>query len=155
MDCSMPGFPVHHQLLELTQTQVHWVVNVIQLSHSLLSPPPPALNLSHHQSLFPRSQFFASGGQSIAASASAQSFLWIFGDWFPLGLAGWISLQFKGLSRVFSNTTDQKHQFFSSAFFIVQPSHPYMTTGKTITLTRWTFISKVMSLLFNMLSGWL
>ena len=71
-------------------------------------------------------------------------------DWFPLEWTGWISLQSKGLSRVFSNTTVQKHQF--SAFFIVQLSHPYMTTGKTIALTRWTFVGKVMSLLFNMLS---
>ena len=74
-------------------------------------------------------------------------------DWFPLGWTGWISLQSKGLSRVFSNTTIQKHQFFGT-----QPSsqsklsHPYMTTGKTIALTRRTFVGKVMSLLFNMLS---
>ena len=70
-------------------------------------------------------------------------------DIFPLGWTGWVSLQSKGLSRVFSNTTVQKHQFF-----IVQLSHPYMTTGKTIALTRWTFVGKVTSLLFNMLSSW-
>ena len=71
----------------------------------------------------------------------------------PLGWTGWISLQSKGLSRVFSNTTVQKHQFFRrSAFFTVQLSHPYMTTGKTIALTRQTFVGKVMSMLFNMLS---
>ena len=64
----------------------------------------------------------------------------------------WISLQSKGLSRVFSNTTVQKQILQCSAFFIVQLSHPYMTTGKTIALTRWTFVGKVMSLLFNMLS---
>ena len=63
-----------------------------------------------------------------------------------------ISLQSKGLSRVFSNTTVQKHQFFGAQLFIVQLSHPYMTTGKTIALIRWTFVSKVMSVLFNMLS---
>ena len=80
-------------------------------------------------------------------------------DWSPLGWTGWISLQSKGLSRVFSNTTVQKHKFFCaqhffffSAFFIVQLSHPYMTTGKTIALTRRTFVGKVMSLLFIMLS---
>ena len=73
--------------------------------------------------------------------------------WFPLGWTGWISLQSKGLSRVFSNTTVQKHQFLQhSAFFIVQISHPYMTTGKPIALVRQTFVGKVMSLLFNMLS---
>ena len=71
-------------------------------------------------------------------------------DWSPLGWTGWISLQSKGLPRVFSNTTVQKHQ--RSALFIVQLSHPYMTTGKTIALTRWTFVDKVMSLIFNMLS---
>jgi len=71
-------------------------------------------------------------------------------DGFPLGGTGWIFLKSKGLSRVFSNTTVQKHQF--SAFFTVQLSHSYMTTGKTIALTRWTFVGKVMSLLFNMLS---
>ena len=72
-------------------------------------------------------------------------------DWFPLGWTGWISLQSKGLSRVFSNTTIQKHQFLQhSAFFIVQLSHPYMNTWKTITLTRWTFAGEVMFLLFNM-----
>ena len=72
-------------------------------------------------------------------------------DWFPLGLTGWISLQSKRLSRVFSNNTVQKHHS-SVLSFMVQPSHPYMTTGKTIALTRWTFVGKVMSLLFSMLS---
>ena len=97
------------------------------------------------------SQFFASGGQSIGASASVLPMH--IQDWFLLGLTGWISLQSKELSRVFSNTTVQKHQFINA-----QPSlwpnsqHPYMTTGKTIALTRRTFVSKVMSLLFNMLS---
>ena len=71
-------------------------------------------------------------------------------DWFPLGWTGWISLQSKRLSRVFSNTTIQK--LWSSAFFMVQLSHLYLTTGKTIALTRWTFVDKVISLLFNMLS---
>ena len=71
MDCSTPGFPVHHQLLEPTQTHVHRVSDAIQPCHPLLSPSPPAFNLSQHQSLFPVSQFFASGGQSIGVSASA------------------------------------------------------------------------------------
>ena len=103
---------------------------------------------------FPVSQFFASGGQSIAVSASASILPMNIQDWFPLGWTGWISLQSKGLSRVFSNTTVQKHQFFwhSALFSIVQLSHPYMTTGKSIDLTRQTFVGKVMSLLFNMLS---
>ena len=99
------------------------------------------------------SQLFASGGQSIGVSASASVLPMNVQDWLPLGLTGWISLQSQGLSRVFSNTTVQKDKFFwHSAFFMVQLSHPYMTTGKTIALTRWTFVGKVMSLLFNMLS---
>ena len=73
-------------------------------------------------------------------------------DWFPLGWTGWISLLSKGLSRVFSNTTVQKHQFFGAQLSLVQLSHPYMTTGKTITFTRPTFVGKVMPLLFNTLS---
>ena len=100
---------------------------------------------------FPMSQFFTSGGQSIGASASVSVLPMNTQDGFLLGLTGWISLQSKGLSRVFFNTTIQKHQFFC-AFFIVQLLYPYMTTGKTIAFTRWTFVGKVMSLLFNKLS---
>ena len=86
---------------------------------------------------FPVSQFFASGGQSTGASASASILPMNIQDLFPLGLTDLISLQSKGLSRVFSNTTVQKHQFFSTQLsFLVQLSHPYMTTGKTIVLTR-------------------
>ena len=108
MDCSMPGLPVHPQLPELTQTHVHWVGDAIQPSHSLLSPSPPATGS------FPISQYFASGGQSTGVSASAAVLPMNPQDWFPLGWTGWISLQSKGLSRVFSNTTVQKHQFFST-----------------------------------------
>ena len=102
---------------------------------------------------FPVCQFFTSGGRSIGVSASASVLPMNIQDWFPLGWTGWISLQSKGLSRVFSNTTIQKHPFFRcSVFFMVQHSHPYMTTLKTIALTIWTFVGKVTSLLFNMLS---
>ena len=88
---------------------------------------------------FPVSQLFAWDGQSIGVSASASVLPVNIQDWSPLGWTGWISLQSKGLSRVFSNTTVQKHQFFGVlAFFIV---HPYMTTGKTIALTRWKVIT--------------
>ena len=97
---------------------------------------------------FPMGQFFTSVGQSIRGSASASVLPVNIQNWFPLGWTGWISLQSRGLSRVFSNTTVQK----CSAFFMVQLSHPYMTTGKPIALIRQTFVSKVMSLLFNMLS---
>ena len=144
---------------------------------------------------FQMSQFFASSGQSIGVSASASALPINIQDWFPLGWTGWMSLLSKGLSRVFSNTTVQKHQLFgaqlsltrssvlawripgmeeagglpsmgshrvghdwsdlaaaAAAFFIVRFSHLYMTTGKTRPLTRWTFVGKVMSLPFNMLS---
>ena len=101
---------------------------------------------------FPVTQLFASGGQNTGVSASASVLPMNTQDWSSVW-TGWISLQSEGLSRVFSNTTVQKHQYFGcSAFFIVQLSHPYMTTGKTISLTRWTFVDKVMSLLFNRLS---
>ena len=102
---------------------------------------------------FPMSRFFALGVQCIGVSASASVLPMNIQGWFPLGLIGLISLQSKGLPRIFSSTILQKHQFFGhSAFFMVQLSHPYMTTGKTITLTIQTPASKVMSLLFNMLS---
>ena len=99
---------------------------------------------------FQMSQFFASGSKNIGVSASTSVLPMNTQDWSPLGWAGWISLQSKGLSRVFSNTKVQKHQLWRSAFFMVQLSHPYMTTGKAIALTRWNFVDKVMSLLFNM-----
>ena len=108
-----PGFPVYHQLLELTQTHVHQIGDVIQPSHPLLSPSPPAFNLPQHQDLF-QWQFFTSGGQIIGVSASASVLPMNIQDWFPLQLTGWISLLSKGISRVFSNATLQKDQFFSA-----------------------------------------
>ena len=101
---------------------------------------------------FPMSHLFTSGGQSIGASASTSVLPMNTQDWSSLGWTRWMSLQSKGLSRVFSNTTVQKHQFFSTQLSSQSNSHPYMTTGKTIALTRWTFVGKVMSLLYNMLS---
>ena len=100
------------------------------------------------------SQFFTSGGQSIGVSASASVLPINVQDGFPLGLTGWISLQSRGLSRVFYafNHSSKASILLHSAFFIFQLSHPYLTTGKTIALTRWTFLGKVMSVLFNMLS---
>ena len=106
MDCSMPCFPVHHQLLELDQTHVHPTISssVIPFSSCLQSFPASGS--------FPMSQFFASGGPSIGVSASASVLPMNTKDWSPLGRTGWISLQSKGLARVFSSTTVQKHQFF-------------------------------------------
>ena len=103
---------------------------------------------------FLMSQLFVSGDQSIEASVSALVLPMNIQDWFPLGLISLISFQSKGLSRVFFNTTVQKHQFFSAQPSLWSSSHvhPYMSTGETIALTKWTFVSKVMSLFFNMLS---
>ena len=101
---------------------------------------------------FPRNQFFSSDGQSIGVSASTSVLVMNIQDWSPLRWTGWISLQSKGLSRVLSITTVQKHQFFSTQLSSQSNSHIHMTTGKTIALSRQTFVSKVMSLLFNMLS---
>ena len=111
MDYSMPGFHVHHQLLELTQTHVHRVGDAIQTSQSL-SFPISCLQSFPTSGSFPRSQFFVSGCQSIGASASVLP-INIQGC-FPLGFTGLLSLKFKGLSRVFSNTIGQKHQFFGA-----------------------------------------
>ena len=106
------SLPVHHQLLEFTQTHVHRVSDAIQPSHPLSSPSPPALNLSHHQGLF---KWVSSPHQVVKVlefSASTSVPPMNTQDWPPLGWTGWISLQSKGLSRLFSNTTVQKHQFF-------------------------------------------
>ena len=99
---------------------------------------------------FPVSQFFISGGQSIGISASVLPIN--IQDWLPLGLTGLISLQFKGLSSLLQHHSLKVSILQCSAFFMVQFSHPYVTTWKTIALTIWTFVSKVMSLLLNMLS---
>ena len=106
MNCSMPGLPVHHQLPEFTQTHVYQVGDAIQPSHPLLSPSPPAPNPSQHQSL---SQWVSSSPEVARVSALASFLPKNTQDWFPLEWTGWISLQSKGLSRVFSNTTVQKH----------------------------------------------
>ena len=98
------------------------------------------------------SQLFAWGSESIGVLASSSVLQMNIQDWFPLGLTDLISLQSRGLSRVFPNTTVQKHHLFSTQLSLWSNSHSYMTTGKTIALARWTFVSKVMSLLFNMLS---
>ena len=103
---------------------------------------------------FPVSWLFMSGGQSIRASALASVLSVNIQGWLPLVLSGLISLLSKGLARIFSSTTVRKQQFFSAQlFFIIQLLHPYVTTGKTIVLNRWTFVGKVMSLLYNMLSS--
>ena len=110
-DCSMPGFPVLHHFPEFVQTPFHWVSDAIQLPHPLSSTSSPSVNLFQHQGLF---QWVGSLHQvAKVLEHQHQSFQGIL-DWFPLGLTGLISLQSKGLSRVFSNTTVQNHQFFST-----------------------------------------
>ena len=106
MDCSMAGFPVHHQFLELAQIQVHLVGDAIQPSHPLSSSLPPAFNLAQHQGLF---QWVSSSHQvaKVLVSASVSALPMHVKDWFLLGLTNLISLQSRGLQRVFSNNTVQ------------------------------------------------
>ena len=110
------------KLLEFTQTHVHRVGGAIQPSHPLLSPSPSALNLSQYQGVF-MNQLFASGGQSTGVSALASFLPKKSQDWSPSEWTSWISLQSKGLSRVFSNATVQKHQFFSAQLSSQSNSH--------------------------------
>ena len=121
MNHSTPGLPVHHKLPESTQTHVHWAGDAIQPSHPLSSPSDVRIIpfSSHLQSFpasgsLPMSQFFTLGGQSIGVSASASVLSVNIQDWFPLGWTSLISLLSKGLSRVFSNTTVQMHQFYGA-----------------------------------------
>ena len=125
MDCNRPGFPVLHHLPEFAQTHVHWVGDAIQPSHPL-SSPSPAFNLFPASGSFQMSQFFALRGQTIGTWASPSVLPMNIQDWFPLGLIGWISLQSEGLSRVFSNTTVQKHQFFSTQLSLWSNSRIHM-----------------------------
>ena len=127
MDCSMPGFPVLQHLLELAQTHVHWVSDVIQPSHPLLSLFPPTFNLSQHQSLFVNFHIrrcetpgcvWNYWSFSLSVNPSNE-----YSGLNPLGLTGLVSLQLKGLSRVFPNTTVQKQQFFSTQPSLCSNSH--------------------------------
>ena len=153
MDCSTPGFPVPHHLLKFAQVHVHWIGDDIQPSH-LCRP------LFLLPSIFPGIRVFSNELNvcirwpkywifSLSPSKEYSSF-----QWFLLGLTGLISLQSKVLSRVFTTTRIQKHWLFGAqpSLWSSYHSHTWKTTGNTIALTIWTFVSKVMSLLFNMLS---
>ena len=149
---STPGFPVHHQLPELAQTRPssQWCHPTISSS---VIPCSSCLHSFPASGSFQMSQFFTSGGQNIGVSASASVLPMNIQDWVPLGL-NWFDLPavqgtFKSLLQHHSSKASI---LLRSAFLIVQLSHPYMTTGKTIALTRQTFLGKVMSLLFSMLS---
>jgi len=153
MDCSMPGFPVLYYLLEFAQTHVHWVSDAIQSSHPLSSPSPPAFNLSQHQGLFQwisSSHFrwpkYWSFSFSISTSNEYSGLISFRIDWFDL-----LAVQ-QTLKSLLQHHSSKVSILWHSAFFMVQLSHPYITTGKTIALTIWTFVSKVMSILFNTLS---
>ena len=146
--CPSPTSRVHLNPYPLSR----WCHPTISFSIIPFSSCPQSLPASGS---FQTSQLFVSGGQSIGVSAS-QSVLPInTQDWSPLGWTGWIFLQSKGLSSLLQHHSSKASILLCSAFFIVQLSHPYMTTGKTIALTRWTFVGKVMSLLLNNYLGWL
>ena len=150
MDCTSPGFPVHHQLPEFTQTYVHYVDDAIQPSHPLLSPSPPALNLPQHQSLSNESVLHIRWPKYCSFSFSISPFNEYSG--LISFRIGWLDLPaVQGtLKSLLQHQSSKASILWHSAFFIVQLAHPYMTTGKTIALTSRTFVGKVMSLLFNM-----
>ena len=149
MDCSTPGFPVHHQFAEFAQTYIPRVSDNIQPSHPLSSPSPPTFNLSQHQGLSNESLLcirwpkYWSFSFSISPSNEHSGLISFRVDWFDL-------LAVQGTLKSFFQHRSSKASILQcSAFFSVQLSHPYMTTGKTMALPIQTFVGKVMSLLFN------
>ena len=152
MDCSIPGLPVHHQLPESIQTHVHWVGDTIQPSHPLSSASPPAFNLSQHQGLFKWVSSLHQVAKVLESQLQHQSFQWTpRTDLFRMDWLDLLAVQ-GTLESLLQHYSSKASILWSSAFFIVLLSHPYLTTGKTRALTRWTFIGNVMSLLFNMLA---
>ena len=153
MDCSRPGFPFLHYLLELAQTRVHWVSDAIQPPHPLLPSSFHVLNLSQHRGVFQwvRHQYFRcpkywSFSLSISPSNEYSGLISFRIDWFDL-------LAVQGtLKSLLQHHSLKSSVLWCSVFFTVQISHPYITTGKTIALTIWTFFGKVISLLLNRLS---
>ena len=146
LGCSTPGLPVHHQLMELAQTHVHLVGDGIQPFHPLSSPSPPAFNHSQHQGLFQRAVLYIRWPKywgfsfSINPSNEYSGLISFKMDWLNL-------LAVQGtLKSLLEHNSSKASVLQCSAFFIVQLSHPYMTNGKTIALTRRTFVGKVMSL---------
>ena len=153
MYCCMEGFPVHHQLPESTQTHVHWIDDAIQPSHPLLSLSSPAFNLSQNQGLLKNESVlrirwpkYWSFSFSISPSNEYSGRISFRMDWLDL-------LAVQGtLKSLLQHHSSKASTLRCSAFFIVQLSHLYMTTGKMVPLTRRTFVGKVMSLLLNMRS---
>ena len=149
-DCSPPGFHVLHCFPKFAQTHAHWVSDAIQLSYPLLPPTTPALNLSQHQGLFQWVRSLHQGPKywsfSISPSNEYSELISFRIDWFDL-------LAVQGtLKSLLQHYSSKASILWHSAFFMVQLSYLCMTTGKTIALTRWTFVGKVMSLLFHTLS---
>ena len=151
MDCSTPGFPVHHQVLELAQTHVHQVSDAIQPSHPLSCPSPLSFNLSSIRVFSKESVLcirwpkYWSFSFSISPSNENSGLISFRNDWLDL-------LAVQGTLKSSPAPQFKSSILQHSIFFIVQLSHPYVTTEKTIALTRWNFVGKLMSLLFNMLS---
>ena len=153
MNRSMPGLPVHHQLPESTQTHARWVGDAIQPSHPLSSPFPPALNLSQHQGLFKWVRSLHEVAKVLEFQLHHQPSSEHLGLLFRMD---WLDLlavlgTLKSLLQHYSSKASILQHL---AFFTVQLSHPYMTTGKTTALTRWTFVDKVMSLLWICCRCW-
>ena len=149
MDCSTPGFPVRHQLLELTQTHVHRIGDVIQPSHPLSIPSPSAFSLSSirvfsNESVLPiRWPEYWSSSFSISSYNEYSGLISFRMDWLDLFAVQGI------LKSLLQHHSSKASILWRSTFFMVHLPHPYMTTGKTIALTRQTFVGKVMSLLFK------
>ena len=152
MNCGTPGLPVHYQLPQFTQIHVYQVGDAIQPSYPLLSPSLPAPNPSQHQGLF---QWISSSHEvtkvlsfsfSISPSNEHPGLISFRMDWLDLLAVQWT------LKNLLQHHSSKASILQRSAFFTVQLSHLYMTTGKTIALSRWTFVGKIMSLLLNMLS---
>ena len=143
MNCSTPGLPVHHQLPESTQTHVHKLSDAIQPSHPLSSPSSPAPNPSQHQGLLMRWSKYWNFSFRISPSNEHLGLISFRMQWVHL-------LAVQGiLKSLLQRHSSKASILWCSAFFAVQLSHPHMTTGKTIALTRQTFVGKVMSLLLN------
>ena len=151
MDCSMPGFPVPHHLPKFVQVQVHWISDAIQPSCPLPSPSPPTFSLSQHQGLF---QWVSASHQVPIVSGSASVLPVNIQGWFPLGWIYLISFRIDwfnllavqgALKNLLQHHFSKASVLQCSAFLMGKLSHPYMTPGKTIALTVWTFVGKVMS----------
>ena len=145
MDCSTIDFPVHHQLSELAQIDVHQVGDAIQPSHPLLFPSPPAFNLSQHQGLF----LWVSSSHQVAKILDFSFSISPSGEysgWFSFRIDWLDLLAVQGtLKRLLQHHSSKASNLQHSAFFMVQLSHPYVTTGRTLAFIRWAFVGKVMS----------